>query len=878
MTARTAAELADALVAFAADQIEALAAHHAPGLVLPRVFAGHAVGPDARADLAFTLGLLAEAGRSGLAGVQVEDVILATLRGLDGPATHTFYSYRAAESLLRLGGYHGNPRLRAWSAAELANLRQAVDSSAEAERLGGQLPTNFNAVIARCEHARDRLGLLEDDALLTRLCERTRQIFEATQKGWIDDSNERRGQYDIYTADMFLFAEPLADRLGDAWTNGLARVLRDVDALALPGGAIVWGRSIGALSLALEIELAAIGVGRGLVPAAPGWLARAGLALDELASWYSEGVIRAHQHRAPMFYRGPARRLQMTLDVLGKLVQAALELRRRPSEPVGDAASAWAAVDRVVTLGTTPRGDEASAWAHRDPGLAFVLPLVSGWSVEYLPAPRAPGLFECPTGGAPCFLPVAYSGRKRLVTPHLPVSVEHAPHRLTVGHAGFFEVGAAPGAEPPVTGRRLATYTVEGRTLRVEEELHFEAEAHWLDGLALLVPERADRPLDVAFETEHPHTVDRIDVEGLAEWQGFHGSAVRVHQIDLAPAASVRFRWSVRPLLRVASTAHRHPYDRSLYRPLGERVVTSGLGVDETEDSQRLHAIDVLHVHWPEWWAGLDPERTRVILDRLRASDVRILWTQHNLLPHHAKTRDAADCYAMWAQAAAGVIHHTEWGRARALATHGYGASALHRVIPHGHWGWRVERFGSQDRARVERELGLSPCGLRLGVVGAPRVEKDVQLVLDAFHACSREDLQLLVTCVADERVPDDPRILALPHRNEDERVYFERLAAVDVFVFPFEREGMLMTGTAFDAIGSGKAALISSWPALVEVFGDAAISYGETREDLTACLESLDARRVEASALAIARLREVTAWPVIAESTLQLLEEMADL
>jgi hypothetical protein len=51
--------------------------------------------------------------------------------------------------------------------------------------------------------------------------------------------------------------------------------------------------------------------------------------------------------------------------------------------------------------------------------------------------------------------------------------------------------------------------------------------------------------------------------------------------------------------------------------------------------------------------------------------------------------------------------------------------------------------------------------GFRLGLVGAPRAEKDVQLVLDAFHACGRDDLQLLVTCLSGEEVPEDERITA---------------------------------------------------------------------------------------------------------------------
>jgi hypothetical protein len=196
-------------------------------------------------------------------------------------------------------------------------------------------------------------------------------------------------------------------------------------------------------------------------------------------------------------------------------------------------------------------------------------------------------------------------------------------------------------------------------------------------------------------------------------------------------------------------------------------------------------------------------------------------------------------------------------------------------VIGHGHWGARFAPHAAAERAQVEADLGLSPCAIRLGVVGAPRREKDVQRVLDAFHACSRDDLQLLVVCLQDEHVPDDPRIVALPASHVPEHVYYRRLVAIDALVLPFE-DGMLMTGTVFDAIGAGKAALISDWPLLHAVLGDAAIAYGATREDLTRCLDALSIDRVGRSAAAMRALQARTDWSGIALQTHALLEEIA--
>jgi len=131
-------------------------------------------------------------------------------------------------------------------------------------------------------------------------------------------------------------------------------------------------------------------------------------------------------------------------------------------------------------------------------------------------------------------------------------------------------------------------------------------------------------------------------------------------------------------------------------------------------------------------------------------------------------------------------------------------------VIPHGHFGdlWERDR---PDQATAEAWLGLSPTGLRIGIVGAPRTEKLVRVVLDAVAACRRTDVEVVCWSLglADGppswEVPDDPRIaIAEVYRTVDPKVYATRLAACDVLALVFDPEGdMLATGAAADASAS---------------------------------------------------------------------------
>lgn len=850
------------LLGFVEERLSRIERSVAPGFVLPAVFAGHLVGPDTRADLAYTLAFLHQAG-----GHEHEPAIRAVLAAVDGPATHTFYSYRVAETVLALGG------LAAFAESDHANLLAAADSTATIPVFeAGGTPPNYAAVLARCEHDRQLLGAAIDDAVLERLVTRLRTMFCAHRSGFVDESHDGAGRFDIYTPDIYLFAEPLADRLGPAlWRDGLGQVIAAVEPLVADNGAAVtWGRSIGALSVCMTIELAATAIAHGLVDTAGAgrWLGLAANALDRLDGWFSpDGVITAHQHRSTERYRGPHRRLQMTFDCLGKLAAAGLTLRDRHLPPVVDG--------RRDHDGFTSFSDGgAGVWAHRSRGLRFVLPVVDGAHTDYLATPRQPGTFESPVE-RPLFsyTPVAWVDGRAHVTAGLAPALHHRRGALT---ATFATWKPADPTQADLTGVRRVTYTVAGRTLLVDEQLNFAAAP---DAVTLQVPEASGRPLRVEVTAARSRAT-RIDTAGLAEWRSPWGELPVVHQFELDPAPEIRFRWAVTPKLRVATNIRHHHYHRSLYDPLADRVHETSFpnhlvrpgALDIGRMAAALADVDIVHVHWPEYFAGPDVATNEAIVTAIRRAGARIVWTQHNRVPHAVSGCEPV--YALWAAAADGVIHHSHWGRDLMAAIHHFRADAVHAVIPHGHWSTVMGGFDELDRAEVEAQLGLPPTTLRLGVIGAPRPGKDVQLVIDAVHASQRDDIQLYVTSLSGaETVPDDPRIVALPYAFEDRSLYNRRLKAIDVLVLPFAPEQMLTTGTVGDAVAAGIPALVSSWPYLHEALGAAGMAYGDSAAGLTALIDGLDGERVAAAGAAARALRAPYDWGRLAEATHDLLE-----
>ncbi len=857
---------------------------HLPEWRIPRTFAGHEVAADVRADLCFTLTHLAEAGVETIGGDPIDDVLRRLLGGVDGRSTHTFFSYRIAETLLRRGPFEANPLVAGLTDAQQAELVTAVDSSDWVELLGSQiLPRNYAGVLSRCALGQLRLGLADDEAVLDDLVGRLRDLLAENPHGGLDDSNDRIGRYDIYSADVWLFVEPLADRLGPVWETGLGHALRLVRAVGTrDGSAVPWGRSVGDLSAALTIELAALAIADGHDPDHAGlWLRRAWDAtVTVLAGFDGDGVSTAHVGRAQDSYRGPARRLQLTFDLLGKLAYAAVCLGRVPAERAGlrpaPATEAYPAGDAWV-----PFEDDrpAGVWSVRRPGTRFVVPFVGTTRSHYLPAPHEPGTWEIPIDrDLPCWTPLVIAGLRRHTAGGLPTTVEHHDDgSLTATWDGLPVSGRGldgddPG--PPLPATRTARLSVEGRTLVLEDHLVFEREP---TAASIAVPSTADRPILTDWRCEAPGATSIVQTAGLSEWRTAVGEIDLVHQLDLDPATELRYTLRATPALRVASTEPEHHYSRSLLRPLRGAVVsprTTPVGW-RADPAHLLRDTDLLHLHWPEWVGFDDLETHRSLIGQLADAGVPVAWTVHNLTPHAKQPEVYDPIYQLWAEAVGAAIHHSHWGEAKARERYAFGPDVRHVVIPHGHFGHLWERH-VPAREEAERRLELPPAPLRIGIVGAPREEKLVQVVLDAVAACRRDDVQLVCWSLgADDVVPHDRRIVrARRYAQVEPPEYAARLAACDVLALVFDPDGeMLATGTAADATGLGIPALRSEWPYLVEALGDGGIPCGHTVDSIAAAIDALTPEALDAAREGAERRRAEISWNALAPQILDVYE-----
>ncbi|MEZ5372103.1 MAG: hypothetical protein R2704_05105 [Microthrixaceae bacterium] len=834
----TAGALTRQLQELVVDCLDRAERTHLPEWRIPRTFAGHQVGGDVRADVCFTLHHLLSSGVTEIAGRSIPELLTDLLADIDGAATHTFFSYRIAETLLAHGPFDGNPLLSGLDDQQVEQVALAVDSSDWLELLDAEvLPRNYAGVLARCELGRVQLGLVSETPRLDQLVDRVHGVLGANPLGALDDSNDGTGRFDIYTADVWLFTEPLADRLGEVWRRGMDRALDLVLAVGdRHGSSVPWGRSTGDLSTALTLELAAWALrsdeGHGATPEA--WLRRAADAALTLTGGFDDGgLTTAHVHRDQDAYRGPERRLQLTFDLLGKIAWAAAALGgTEPQLTPASAREAYPYHDRLIAFEAER---PAGVWAHRSAGAELVVPFVGATRSHYLPALHRPGRWEVPVDrDLPTWTPLVIDRLKRFTAGGLPASTEHRDGAVTAHWDGWPESGKGVEGEdvaPPLAGSRTVNLSVEGRTIVLRDELAFERPP---EAVAMAIPEVEDVPLHVDWSVEvgegQPAS---IPVGGLKEWRSAWSQLTRVHQLDLTPATALAYTARVTPLIRAGSTAFGHHYHDSLYPHMSARVVgrPSPIGWDAVDDPA-FRSVDLLHLHWPEWVAFDDLDAHQALIARLADADVPVVWTAHNLTPHDKRAEVYEPIYAAWAAAADAVIHHSAWGEARMRERYRFADRCLHRVIPHGHFGDMWGDAGLPDRAEAERRLGLTPNKLRIGVVGAPRAEKLTQRLMEGVAACGRDDVELVCWSLGgDETVPDDPRIaIAERYRMVDRGVYATRLAACDALALIFDEHGdMLTTGAAGDSVGLGLPTLRSNWGYLVEHLGEAGIPVGQT-------------------------------------------------
>ena len=873
-----AAALSRQITDFVFERTEAIITRFLSDFVIPGFFYGHRKhGSSGGADLLSTLAHLHTLGVSKIAGVPLDRAMAKVLRDIDGPTTDTFYSYFVAESLLAFGPFENNPLLADFTDAERENVKAAVDSTQiynpETQQLRGQ-PNNYWAVLARCEFARQRLGLLQDDSILQQTVAQTRELLFHNPLGYFDDDREGHGRYDTYSADTHLFCEPFwhlfdANRLD----SNLRQHVRLVEKIAMGNGAsFVFGRSTGPLSICMTMELAALALERGLAADATRSLGLVAHAFEAFKGWFEDDLINAHRHGNTEAYRGVYRILQMSLNCLCKLGYVAEKLRHLTAIACAAEGSLFPSLDEFI-----PFDDRnAGVWMFRNEHLAFQLALTDGGSSDYAPWLRSPGLLENPVDSQLfCGVPRLTKGAREFTVGGLPVRVKKSDGAIAITYKNFRCVSGGQGTEP-FPGQRTVTYRVEGDTIFGEEHLVFEQPP---DALSFYVPE-TDRPLRVTVKSETLFHQDTIGVSGMGEWRSCWSALKNLHQVHLAPAREVRFSFEITPKLRLRMIPGReHDYMTALLTSLpADYVVETPWPQGAAVKAEAMIAgIDILHVGWPEYLFGAPGKYVEKFdrdyfqfIEELGRSGVRIVWTMHNRRPHHMESERGRELYRRWARIADGVIHHSQWGMKLMRAELPYRSDARHVVIPHGHFG--AQMAATRPRAEIEAALGLSPCAMRFGVLGRWQKEKQVEMIFSAFLKAARPDQQLVVTAhTHDITKPDDPRIIFLPRKDWMLR---EDIAAdtrlCDALISAHTGDTYLTSGVSADAVGVGIPMIAPHWEFFHETLGDAAIYHDNTVESLTAVFASITPADLERGKSATLAQQPKFAWPLLAEKTLE--------
>lgn len=842
-----------------------------PGLVLPQTFGGHAVTPDPYAHLLKTMTILMQLGVERIGATDLRERSLAIANATPTDLTG-FSSFNYGESVRRLGGLDvmDDPDRVIAAVRDAELIRKILENDRPP-------PPNWVMVAARILSEEERLTGARPPEL-DEFVARTAALMAASGTGWVNDMFDPLVHFDMYTPDMYIFAEPIRDEIGAGWDHGFRSVIADLDHLVQPDGTIVWGRSSGLLALAMTIEIAGYGARHGLLDPPTPWFDRARVAADRLGALLPDGLNAAHQHRMTMRYRGPARRLQMGFDLVDKVAAAARHLLEAPPTAAAPPAATWTATDTLVR---PDLGVEAAVWGYRSRSLSFVVPVMRGLWTEYVTSPRSPGVLEPPTQThvalAPWFPdpgdPAHPESPSRWMAPAgLPDAIEKAPGSLTVTTSRWGHSDEARGDARVIDGARRVTFSVDGRTLSVHEQIRVDHPD--VGQVTVDVPETADRRLDVRVGGDA--SIRTVDTSGIAEWRGYWHELPTVHQVEI-PLVDGRAEvtWSVTPELRIGFQPLGHIYGSYLFRSLHDRLRAVELPPADEHLADALLDLDVFHIGWPEYYSWEDPTRAATAIRTVHDAGLPIVWTQHNLVPHHSRSDEMLDIYRQWAAAADVVVHHSEWGRDLARQTHPYRDDCRHVVLPHGYWDHRFEHIGHVDRARAERVFRWEPVPIRLAVIGAPRIDKQVQDVLDAFSATDRDDMELVIRLNGGETLPDDPRI-HYDYLELQEQAYARKLKAVDAVILPFDPDGqMLTTGTAADIIGAGTGVICSDWGYAREVFAGAEICYGSGATDLQACLQGLTVEQLEASKTGVMARRAAYRWDDIAADLLALYEEL---
>lgn len=540
-TCTTPESLGEAMARWVIERSEAFLQRFFSGPVVPRFQAGHIMATDTCSALLGLFRSLHRLGVKEIGGVSPAHWVRRFLPTIDGAKAQTFGSLAVAETLHAWGPFDGNPLLEGLSASERDNLAAACDTTHIYLDDGtiGEWSANYWMVLARAEYLRQQLGLLADTTILDAAVAQCRRLLEEQGDDHFDDSATGVGRYDHYSMGMMGICQPLYHLLPQAPLRAsLRRDVEMVEVLAMENGAaVVWGRSVGLLSVTGTIGHAVAALRDGLSDDPGRMFGLAAHAAAQVPGWFQDDLVAAHRGRMTFDYRGPQRLMEMTAGCLGSMAGMAGALREVPPPPPSKG-PLFPERDGAISFDRR----NAGVWMFRNEHLAFQLPFVSAWlGADYVPWLHSPGCFENPVDCPMRFgVPVVLQEGKAFGPGELPASVTKEPNALTLTYDSLLEEVSGGWMPNPDWERRAAelalTWRVEGDRVHFEQHLKLPAAPQ---GLVISIPQ-ASRPLSVEMlRCSVPCSQDTIVVAGMGQYRSYWGQVVSIVELHLQPAAEV---------------------------------------------------------------------------------------------------------------------------------------------------------------------------------------------------------------------------------------------------------------------------------------------------------------------------------------------------
>jgi len=309
------------------------------------------------------------------------------------------------------------------------------------------------------------------------------------------------------------------------------------------------------------------------------------------------------------------------------------------------------------------------------------------------------------------------------------------------------------------------------------------------------------------------------------------------------------------------------------------------------EDVNQLLKLEpnIIHFHWPEHIcdrhnsSGREDEileKLRVAFQAFHKAGVKIVWPMHNLAAH-LKLYPAYEkrVYEFYAEIADGIIHHSNWGKAKALQTFKY--KGKHILIPHGYF--HNDDCCTLNKSEARKQLEIPFSSNVFFTLGGIIPYKKIEALIDAILLRNnKNDLVIIGGRGEEEYVKDLKKQTegSSQFRFITEFMSTESLAlharAADAFLFS-HGEDNLTTGSPHMSQAFLLPQITQDAPYTREVLGEAAIYFqgNDGASGLANAIEEFTNNDHSDMVSFLKEGRKQYTWKKIGNTTAQFYEEL---